>query len=232
MKTIVNTPRQENWLKNKAGTTPASTQIHPEFQKLLASGKFKMLDAGCGNGRIASQLAKQGHRITGIDINKSEILHARSLYPKIQFHVEDAGSLSFENEAFDHVITLGLFGGVDRQTRSSIFLECFRVLKPGGYIYLGEFARILDPTIRTSKGSRWIDVYKDDMSITGEYGSVVVRPENPKKSFVAHHFAEADLISLAMQHNFQELTMKRVFTVSMISGEKRPNWNAWFKKAA
>lgn len=230
MDTLLSTPRQEHWLKYKAGTTPASTQVHEDFIKIIEAKKSKILDLGCGNGRISVQLAKMGQNVTGIDINESEIDYAKTTHPGIKFSVGSAEKLKFKASSFDHVVTLGLFGAVEKSTRLKIFKEALRVLKPGGYLYLGEFGRITDPLIKTSKGKRWIDVYSEDLHSTGEFGSVIVHPENEKKSFIAHHFAESDLVELAQSNEISEYTMHRVFTVSRVSGEKRPSWNVWYQK--
>ncbi len=224
------TRRQDNWLKNKAGTTPASTQIHPEFQKILDQDHYKILDSGCGNGRISSVLAQQGHKVVGIDINESEIEYAKSIHHNIRFLVADSTDLPFKDNSFDHVVTLGLFGGVDRLTRSKILAESYRVVRPGGYIYLGEFGRITDPLVTTSTGKGWTEVYISDLHTTGEFGSVIVHPEDEKKSFIAHHFSELDLVQLIQDYKFSEREMHRVFTVSRVSGQKRPSWNVWLRK--
>lgn len=223
--------RQDSWLKNKPGTTPASTQIHPDFQEILSEKKYKILDSGCGNGRVSAILARQGHKVVGVDINKSEIDYAKSIHHNIRFLVGDSTALSFKDAEFDHIITLGLLGGVDKPTRIKILSECYRVLKPGGYIYLGEFCRITDPSIKTSNGKSWINVYSDDMHTTEEFGSVIVHPDDNEKSFVAHHFSESDIVSLAETNDFSESVMHRVFTVSVVSGEKRPSWNVWLRKS-
>lgn len=44
-----------------------------------------MLDAGCGPGFIAAQLAALGYRVTGIDASEEGIRLARSKYPGLRF---------------------------------------------------------------------------------------------------------------------------------------------------
>ncbi len=41
----------------------------PAIKSLLPAGKLNILDAGCGNGFIAGQLAGIGHQVTAIDLS-------------------------------------------------------------------------------------------------------------------------------------------------------------------
>lgn len=60
---------------------------------LRCSGAKTVLDAGCGNGALASFLATRGYEVTGIDASLSGIEIARAHFPGIKFEVGtfDAG---------------------------------------------------------------------------------------------------------------------------------------------
>ncbi len=59
----------------------------PAIKSLLPAGKLNILDAGCGNGFIASQLAEMGHQVTAIDLSEDGIEIARKAYPNVRFEV-------------------------------------------------------------------------------------------------------------------------------------------------
>ncbi len=69
----------------------------------------KILDIGCGTGRHAVELAKQGYNVTGIDLSESmlnrAIEKAQNLNLDIDFQIADARKLPFENQ-FDLVIMI------------------------------------------------------------------------------------------------------------------------------
>jgi len=54
---------------------------------LPTCGPMNVLDAGCGPGFIAAQLARLGHRVTGIDSSPAGIRLARIAYPDVRFEV-------------------------------------------------------------------------------------------------------------------------------------------------
>ncbi len=59
----------------------------PAIKSLLPAGKLNILDAGCGNGFIAGQLAGMGHQVTAIDLSKDGIEIAQKKYPNVRFEV-------------------------------------------------------------------------------------------------------------------------------------------------
>ncbi|WP_018350552.1 class I SAM-dependent methyltransferase [Longispora albida] len=46
-----------------------------------------VLDLGCGTGRDAGYLARQGYRVTGVDISPEMIAYARSQHPAVRFEL-------------------------------------------------------------------------------------------------------------------------------------------------
>ncbi|NOY71250.1 MAG: methyltransferase domain-containing protein [Gammaproteobacteria bacterium] len=59
----------------------------PAIKSLLPAGKLNILDAGCGNGFVAGQLAEMGHQVTAIDLSDDGIEIARKEYPNVRFEV-------------------------------------------------------------------------------------------------------------------------------------------------
>jgi len=59
----------------------------PAIISLLPPGSLKILDAGCGNGYIASRLAGLGHAVTGIDVSTDGIRLARNEYPGVRYEI-------------------------------------------------------------------------------------------------------------------------------------------------
>ena len=108
-------------------------------KKLLGlAGKNKnALDAGCGDGKFAFQIAKYFLSITGIDISEELLKIAKQKQNILQvkniiFKFEDASKTSFDDKSFDLIFS---------RRGPTPFSEFQRLLKSGGYfigINIGE----------------------------------------------------------------------------------------------
>lgn len=95
-----------------------------------------ILDVGTGVGYFALLLAKEGHRVTGIDLTPEMIAQAKVLAGKYdkqaEYLVMDAMELSFPDESFDLVISRNLTWTLPDVEKA--YREWHRVLKPGGIL--------------------------------------------------------------------------------------------------
>lgn len=96
--------------------------------------KLRILDVGCGAGFFSILLAKEGHRITGIDLTPDMISNARRLAAEegaeCRFEVMDAEKPAFKDGEFDLVISRNLTWTLPNPEQA--YREWIRVLKPGG----------------------------------------------------------------------------------------------------
>jgi phosphoethanolamine N-methyltransferase len=97
----------------------------------------RVLDIGCGLGGPACILAgKHGAHVVGTDLEAPLIERAKrraarlGVQDRTVFEVVTPGSLTFEDESFDLVMSSG--GVTQTPDKLGIFRECLRVLKPGG----------------------------------------------------------------------------------------------------
>ena len=88
-----------------------------------------ILDVGCGTGDLAQQITKSGATVHGIDNAASMIHQAQIKYPHIQFNVEDATKLPF-NEQFDAIFTNAALHWI--KTPELVIASMFTSLKKGG----------------------------------------------------------------------------------------------------
>lgn len=72
----------------------------------LAARRGRILDAGCGPGRLGGYLAAQGHAVTGVDIDPELIAAAEQDYPGSRWIVGDLADLDL-GERFDLVLCAG-----------------------------------------------------------------------------------------------------------------------------
>jgi SAM-dependent methyltransferase len=59
----------------------------------------RVLDAGCGQGRVGAELAARGHRVTGVDADAGLIETARADHPGSRWVVADLAELDLRSTA-------------------------------------------------------------------------------------------------------------------------------------
>ncbi len=107
------------------------------MEKLEPGGDERLLDIGCGDGKITAMLAARLDRgqVVGIDSSRSMIERARKSFgatiKNLEFVLQDAGSLPFEQQ-FDLVFSnAALHWIIDHRP---VLRGIFRALKPGGRV--------------------------------------------------------------------------------------------------
>lgn len=114
------------------------------YEKLNLKPNSLLLDAGCGEGEVATYLAnKYQFQIKGVDLLKFCIEKANKkrvnlgLEKKVEFRVMDYMNLDFPNEKFDGIYTMETLVHVSDYKRA---LDGFyRTLKPKGRLVLFEY---------------------------------------------------------------------------------------------
>ncbi len=118
-----------------AEALPDHAYTLPAIKYLLPEKGLTILDVGCGNGYIASQLATMGHNVIGIDASEDGIAIARKAHPEVRFEVHSA-----YDDLRDIVVDLELVVSsevIEHLYQPKLFLEnVFKVLRPGGHVIL------------------------------------------------------------------------------------------------
>ncbi len=110
----------------------------PMLERVRLRPYRRALDVGCGEGRFCRMLKAEGITATGIDPTAALIDHARSLDPEGDYRVEKAEALTFEDGAFDLVVSyLSL---IDIPDVKGAIAEMARVLAPGGRLLIANLA--------------------------------------------------------------------------------------------
>lgn len=113
---------------NDGSNVPTSESIQFMISNLNISENEKVLDLGCGYGRLYDELSRFSSNIFGIDIDISMINDA-SKFPYRSLHCSTAENTSFPDNYFDKIIALGVFDVVEQE---KAVVELNRVLKIGG----------------------------------------------------------------------------------------------------
>ena len=103
----------------------------PEFQNL------RILDAGCGEGKNASYLAKHGAVVRAMDASEIAISNARDSWGEmgqVTWEVEDVRQVSLPSVSFDVVIAYGLLHCLrSSEEMIEVVNKLKNATKPGGY---------------------------------------------------------------------------------------------------
>jgi SAM-dependent methyltransferase len=96
-----------------------------------AGERPRVLDLGCGDGRISGLLAEAGGVVTGVDPSATALERARAAHPQIRFLApDDDGSLPLADASFDVVVAVNVLEHVADTQR--LMSEARRVLTPDG----------------------------------------------------------------------------------------------------
>jgi len=107
-----------------------------EFQKYIGEGR-RVLDVGCGNGRLSLLVENKKAEYIGTDNNPEFLKIAKKNFPEREFVLGDMLSLPFDKESFDVVFCVAAFHHLpDTDTRQKALSEMARVMKPGGRIII------------------------------------------------------------------------------------------------
>jgi 2-polyprenyl-3-methyl-5-hydroxy-6-metoxy-1,4-benzoquinol methylase len=100
-----------------------------------------VLDVACGAGQTAIPMARNGAKVTGIDIATNLVEEARKQAKAagldIQFDEGDAEQLPYDDASFDVVFTL--IGAMFAPQPHKVAAELARVCRPGGRIIMGNW---------------------------------------------------------------------------------------------
>lgn len=91
-----------------AAMAAAGEDVHGEARLVerLVGPPARVLDAGCGTGRIAVRLAELGHPVVGVDVDEPMLAQAREAAPHLRWELGDLATLDL-GERFDLVLVAG-----------------------------------------------------------------------------------------------------------------------------
>jgi SAM-dependent methyltransferase len=118
-RTVPGIPHENYWFQRHV--------VAYAFAAQRAGGKV-VLDAGCGEGYGVSMLAGVAKHVTGVDLDRPSIVHARAAYPHAEFVEGNLVDLPLDD------------GGVDLVTSFQVIEHLWDI--PA---YLAEIARVLRP---------------------------------------------------------------------------------------
>lgn len=98
----------------------------------------RVLDAGCGTGRLGGYLAQLGHTVVGTDLDPVLIGYAKQDYPGSRWEVGDLSADELPEGDFDIVVSAGnVMGFLAEEGREPALANIRRALAPDGRAVIG-----------------------------------------------------------------------------------------------
>ena len=127
----------EEYQKRFDALAAEGVDVHGEADFVMRFAPASVLDAGCGTGRVARELARRGVAVVGVDADASMVATARRLSPELDWRVADLSDFDL-GRTFDIVLMAGnvpLF--TPPGTQPDLVAGCARHVEPGGVLVAG-----------------------------------------------------------------------------------------------
>jgi SAM-dependent methyltransferase len=133
----------EDYAGRFAALAASGADVHGEasYAASLVPPPARVLDAGCGTGRVAARLAELGYDCTGVDVDPSMLAVARREHPGLRWVLADLGDLGGAGAlagGYDLVLAAGnVIPLLAEHALQPTVTELARVLAPSGLLVCG-----------------------------------------------------------------------------------------------
>jgi SAM-dependent methyltransferase len=160
--------------------------------KALLNKGARVLDVGCGSGKMLAPMARAGFDVVGVDICRGPLL-ALAAYGAVQ---GDARGLPFKDCVFSGAVCYDVLQHLLEDERYAAVREVRRVLAQGGLFFIQVFGQ-------------------KDM----RYGGTLVEPDTFRRhtGIIYHYFTEEEMRS--MLSDFTLLSMDSALSLKTFRGE-------------
>ncbi len=126
---------QKRWDQIPADEAMTNEAIYPlKYANICIDTKeSKILEAGCGNGRILRYYHNNGYNITGFDFIKTSIEKLKAVDSSLNAEVGDITKLKYKNNSFDYILAFGLYHNLQNNLDDAIS-ETYRILTSSGKV--------------------------------------------------------------------------------------------------
>ncbi|WP_207842027.1 class I SAM-dependent methyltransferase [Williamsia soli] len=199
------TPSQ--WEEITAADPEHSTRYIERFRAMAAKGQDivgearmvdammsrggRVLDAGCGPGRLGGHLHAAGHTVVGVDVDPVLIAAAQQDYPGPTWQVGDLAELDLPARgiaaSFEVIVCAGnVMAFVAPSTRQAVLAGFARHLAPTGRVVVG---------FGSGRGYEFTEFFDDaaasGLSVDHRFSTWDLRPFTDRSDFVVAMFSRA-----------------------------------------
>jgi ubiquinone/menaquinone biosynthesis C-methylase UbiE len=207
--------RKEYW-EQQFGTSYKIGNITEQNREILTSlvkniKPGKMLDNGCGDGRLKKFYEGLGWKVYGTDISENAIIQASKITP-LNLVCSLSESLPFKDSFFDVVFSWRVFHSLSLENRKKALKEVDRVLNPKGtFIY----------SVQSAEDTHTIEKYK----------SMGIEDSHDENSYVSNMDVEGKVVQRLKHFYTREDVIAEIETntnlkvVDIQTYEEKSGWN-------
>ena len=131
-------PRGDDYDARFARLADAGQHVHGEADLVagLVEGR-RIVDAGCGTGRVAIELASRGFDVVGVDLDAGMLDSARRKAPDLDWRQQDLLELEVDPPADLLVLAGNVLIFVAPATEPAVVARCAAAIRPGGLVVAG-----------------------------------------------------------------------------------------------
>lgn len=205
-------------------------RIDQEFVERHCPPAGRLIDLGCGTGRLLTAMAQKGHWVLGVDLSASMLAvaaeKARQTGVAVQLLQANLTQLDGLADGTFHCAaclfsTLGMVLG--RAARERVVAHVFRLLRPGGIFVLHVHNRWFH--IWTGPGRRWLlaNAVKAWRGKEEEAGDRVMPVHQGIAGLTLHLFTRSEAVRLLQSAGFRVVEVK---PISLCPDGRLP-WGWW-----
>jgi SAM-dependent methyltransferase len=200
------------------------------FVRQQCPGPGRLIDLGCGTGRLLRSLAREGRWVLGVDLSAEmlAVARARAAEAGVTVHLLQANLVELEalaDGSFDHAAclfsTLGMVLGAEQRRR--VIGQVFRLLRPGGRFILHVHNRWFNvwnaPGRRWLLGNAWGALWGRE-----ERGDRLMPPHQGIAGLTLHLFSRRETIRLLTGAGFRIRCVRPL----SLRPDGRLSWPWWF----
>ncbi len=126
------------WDENTINQKQASENLVQKLLHAHQGATGNILDVACGKGAACKYISDNSlyTRISGININDSQIEFCKTLVPQADFKVMDACNMQYENNQFDTIISIDAVNHFP--SRKAFIDKAYEILKPDGTLSISD----------------------------------------------------------------------------------------------
>ncbi len=142
----------------------------------------RLVDLGCGTGRLAHHFSRRGCECVGVDLSEAMLARAKQTPSNITWLQANLVDVDLPTASFDYAASLFSTLGMvrDPALRRAVVANAYRILKPGGrfvvHVHHRWFHRL-----------GWRKVLSGDLRMPQAYGGAPL---------TIHHFTQREILSL------------------------------------